>query len=106
MQPKLNFISLTALAALVAATPTRRAYSCTDDRTLLCCDAVAKTGDQDVVDILKGLGITVEDPNIGVGLRCTPIQVDGSCVTNALCCQDNIMAAMVALGCDPANGSP
>ena len=53
-----------------------------------------QASDPSIANILKGLGIVVQDVDALVGLTCDPITVIGvgsgsSCSANAVCCEDN-----------------
>ena len=53
-----------------------------------------QASDPSIANILKGLGIVVQDVDAIVGLTCSPITVIGvgssdSCSANAVCCEDN-----------------
>ena len=52
-----------------------------------------QASDPSIANILKGLGIIVQDVDAIVGLTCSPITVigvgGGECSANAVCCEDN-----------------
>ena len=55
---------------------------------------ITQASDPSIANVLKGLGIVVQDVDALVGLTCDPITVIGvgsgsSCSANAVCCEDN-----------------
>ncbi|KAI0643539.1 fungal hydrophobin [Trametes meyenii] len=107
MFSKLFIIS--ALAILAVATPTPGgapgAGSCSTG-PIQCCESVERAGSADAANILKSIGVVVQDVNAMVGLTCTPINVVGvgsgsSCSANAVCCENNSFGGLISIGCAP-----
>ncbi|THU84055.1 fungal hydrophobin [Dendrothele bispora CBS 962.96] len=99
-----------ALATLAVAVRTRRdeigASQCTTG-PVQCCESIQKATNPGIVKILDSLGIVVEDPDILIGVTCTPISIVGaggdSCSTNPVCCKDNSFGGVVAIDCVPVD---
>ncbi|KAF5310400.1 hypothetical protein D9758_016957 [Tetrapyrgos nigripes] len=103
-----KFLTVAALASLAAANPleVRQAGQC-NTGPIQCCNAVRPASDPVVYALLRLLGIVVQDPNLPVGVTCSPISVIGvggnSCSAQPVCCQNNSFNGIVALGCTPIN---
>ena len=65
-----------AVAAVAAATPTRRQTGCSTG-PIQCCNSVQNAGAPAVAGLLGLLGIVLQDVNVPVGLTCSPISVIG-----------------------------
>ncbi|KAJ6514709.1 hydrophobin 2 [Mycena vulgaris] len=109
MQPKLATLTALAIAtALAVATPTRRAGTTSGDCTtgpVQCCDSSATAGSSAAAELLRLLGIQVQDTDVLVGLTCSPITVigagKGTCPAEPFCCSDNSHGGLIAIGCTP-----
>ncbi|KAJ2913194.1 hypothetical protein MD484_g7220, partial [Candolleomyces efflorescens] len=96
---------LATLAAVVSATPTRRAECSTGP--IQCCNSVQKAGAPGIASLLGLLGVVLQDVNIPVGLTCSPISIIGlpgnSCSAQTVCCENNTFNGLIAIGCTPIN---
>ncbi|EKM54138.1 uncharacterized protein PHACADRAFT_78259, partial [Phanerochaete carnosa HHB-10118-sp] len=72
--------------------------------SIQCCQNVVP-GDSDLGTLLLDeLGIVLEDPTVLIGDGCDPITVAGSsdaCSATAVCCSDNNVSGVIAIGCLP-----
>ncbi|KAI0354447.1 fungal hydrophobin [Trametes cingulata] len=96
-------LAISAPVLLATAKPLMPRATCSTGTTELCCLSVV--GASDVSTLLGLLGITVPGGNLNVGLACSPISSvatgGGSCIANAVCCEDNSLDGLVAIGCTP-----
>ncbi|KAH9945468.1 fungal hydrophobin [Epithele typhae] len=69
-----------------------------------CCNSVQKANDSVVSTILGLLGL-VADPDVLVGLQCSPLSVVGvggsSCSARTVCCENNSQGGLISIGCIP-----
>nr|AGC26952.1 hydrophobin [Polyporus umbellatus] len=69
-----------------------------------CCNSVQKANDS-VVSVLLGLLGLVADPDVLVGVQCSPLSVVGvggsSCSAHTVCCENNSQGGLISIGCIP-----
>ncbi|KAI0764934.1 fungal hydrophobin-domain-containing protein [Fomes fomentarius] len=72
-----------------------------------CCNTVDNAESPSTATLLSLLGIVVQGVDVLVGMNCSPVNVigaaDGSCSTNAVCCQNNNVGGLVSIGCVPVD---
>ena len=73
--PKFHFLFTSVLA--VTSTVLPRQSQCTDG-SLQCCNAVESASSAAGMALLTLLGVDLEDPNLVIGLGCSPITGQGS----------------------------
>ncbi|KAI0738381.1 fungal hydrophobin [Daedaleopsis nitida] len=102
-----QLFTVATLAILAAATPAPGASpsSCSTG-PIQCCQSVQKASDPAAADILKSLGVVVQDVTALVGLTCSPINVIGvgsgnACSANTVCCENNSLGSLISIGCVP-----
>ncbi|KAI0738365.1 fungal hydrophobin-domain-containing protein [Daedaleopsis nitida] len=107
-------VIISSLAILAAATPfpgggsgSEPASSCST-APVQCCDQTGTASSEPFAGVLAGLGVVVQDVNALVGLSCSSVNVVGvgsgaTCDTNAVCCQDNSLGGLAAIGCVPVD---
>ncbi|CDO68212.1 hypothetical protein BN946_scf184913.g2 [Trametes cinnabarina] len=106
-----KLFTLSALAILAAATPAPipgggESGSTCDTAPIQCCESVVPASSDSATNILKGLGVVIQDVNALVGLECSPISVVGvgsgnACSANTVCCEDNSHSSLISIGCVP-----
>ncbi|CAA7266225.1 unnamed protein product [Cyclocybe aegerita] len=100
--------TLAIAAALAAATdpPNPPASQC-NPPDLQCCESTGTAKNSAIVGLLAAVGVVLEDLDLLVGIKCTPISVigvgGGSCTSQPFCCSNNSYNGLVALGCIPVN---
>ncbi|GLB40711.1 putative hydrophobins [Lyophyllum shimeji] len=99
--------SLVALAVSAVAVPNQPQYSC-NSGTLQCCNQLADSQSASGAALLGSLlGAAAQGITGQFGVQCNPIggiAVQGnSCATQPVCCDDNKINGLVAVGCIPAN---
>ncbi|KAK1222964.1 hypothetical protein PQX77_014164 [Marasmius sp. AFHP31] len=109
-----KFFALSAMTTLAVATAIVRRNdgdgsggeepgSCTSG--LQCCESTSTASDPAVTKILDGLGITLSDLNVLVGLTCSPITVVGSSSScggsTTVYCDDTTHGTLISIGCVP-----
>ncbi|KAI0648543.1 hydrophobin-251 [Trametes meyenii] len=100
-------LTVAILPLFAVATPLTSRSSCSTG-PIQCCDSTEKAGSAAGSAILGLLGIVVQDPNVLVGLTCSPITVigvgsGGSCSAQTVCCEDNSHGGLVSIGCVPVS---
>ncbi|RPD75091.1 hydrophobin-domain-containing protein [Lentinus tigrinus ALCF2SS1-7] len=87
-----------------SGTPPQGSGSCTTG-PVHCCNSVEKANDS-VVSTILGLLDLVLDPDVLVGLQCSPITAVGvgsgnSCSAHTVCCENNSQGGLISIGCIP-----
>ncbi|OJT08550.1 Fruiting body protein SC3 [Trametes pubescens] len=100
-------LAISVLPLLAAATPleARGSGSCSTG-ALQCCESTEKADSAAGSNLLKSLGVVVQDVNVLIGVTCSPITVvgvgsGGSCSAQTVCCDDNSHGGLVSVGCIP-----
>ncbi|KAI3601263.1 hydrophobin 1 [Moniliophthora roreri] len=102
MQHKVAVVG--SLATLAAATILPASQCLPPDRQLQYCDFAQTASESPALEIIGLLAIPINDPNVLVGLRCTPFSVWGStCNPIPLCCKDNDYLGIIAVDCVPVD---
>ncbi|TDL20473.1 fungal hydrophobin [Rickenella mellea] len=100
---------IASLAALVASVPAPHGGEC-NSGPVQCCNSLSTAGDPAFADQLGLLGINIQDPNVPIGVTCTPVTVFGiqggssSCNGETVCC-DTEGNGGIAVGCVPVNAN-
>ncbi|KAF8064080.1 hydrophobin-251 [Lyophyllum atratum] len=110
MFPKVALFSVVAfgLSAAVAMPHNNPSeYSC-NVGAVQCCNQVADSQTASGAELLQNLlGAAAQGITGQIGVECNPISVIGgggnSCSTQPVCCDDNKINGLVAVGCMPAN---
>ncbi|KAH9850881.1 fungal hydrophobin-domain-containing protein [Lenzites betulinus] len=76
--------------------------------SLQCCQSILSANSTALAPILSLLGVVLQDLDVPVGLSCsgiTGVGVGGSdaCSANAVCCENNDLGGVIAIGCLPAS---
>jgi len=114
-----SFYLLIAFTILAAANPTTTvtvtaqpsptpipASQC-NTSNIRCCNSVQSASSSTASLLLGLLGIVLSDPNVLVGITCTPLSIVGvggnSCTAQPVCCTNNSFNGVIAIGCTPIN---
>ncbi|KAF5337452.1 hypothetical protein D9758_018016 [Tetrapyrgos nigripes] len=96
-----KFLTIAALATLVAATPPEVCQCNTGP--IQCCNSVQSANHGIVPSLLILLSIVLGDVTAQVGLTCNPITIIGGggnfCTSQPVCCQNNSFNGIIAIGC-------
>ncbi|KAI0714441.1 fungal hydrophobin [Cerioporus squamosus] len=86
-----------------SGTPPQGSGSCTTG-PVHCCNQVEKANSS-VVSLILGLLDIVLDPDVLVGVQCSPISAVGvggsSCSAHTVCCENNSQGGLISIGCIP-----
>ncbi|KAI9069431.1 fungal hydrophobin [Trametes sanguinea] len=106
-------LAISALPLLAAATPLETrgggsgsSGSCSTG-TLQCCGSTLDANSPAGADLLKALGIVLQDVDVMLGLTCSSINVVGvgsgsGCSAQTVCCEDT-SNSLVSIGCLPVS---
>ncbi|KAH9915289.1 fungal hydrophobin [Epithele typhae] len=99
MFARLAVVSTLAFAALAVAT------KCTTG-PVQCCESLESANSAAGYAILAAIGATLQNTNVELGLKCSPIDVvavgsGNTCTTNTVCCKNNDIGGGVSAGCVP-----
>ncbi|KAI0701320.1 hydrophobin [Cytidiella melzeri] len=106
MFTRLAIFTALVLPTLAAATPVARA-SC-DTGSIQCCQSTESASSASGTALLKSIGVVVTDPDVLLGLTCSPISVIGvgsgtACDASPVCCENNSFGSLVSIGCVPVS---
>ncbi|RPD53864.1 hydrophobin [Lentinus tigrinus ALCF2SS1-7] len=101
-----KLFTIASLAILAVATPAPAPDATCSTGPIQCCDTVTKASDPAAANILKSIGVVVQDVNALVGLTCSAVTVvgvgsGGSCDAQAVCCENNSFGGLISIGCAP-----
>ncbi|KAI9060704.1 fungal hydrophobin [Trametes sanguinea] len=101
-----KLFTIASLAILAVATPTPEA-SCSSG-AIQCCQSVEPANSATAANLLKSIGVVVQDVTAQIGITCSPISVVGvggsdACSANTVCCENNSFGGLVAIGCAPVS---
>ncbi|KAK7472099.1 hypothetical protein VKT23_000218 [Stygiomarasmius scandens] len=95
-------VTKTVTETAPATTVTEPASQC-NTGPVQCCNSVQNAGSPGASSLLSSLGVLVQDPNVPIGINCSPISAVGigenSCNAQPVCCDDNNFNGLVAIGC-------
>ncbi|KAK1228116.1 hypothetical protein PQX77_008851 [Marasmius sp. AFHP31] len=101
-----TLFAFSSLATLAAATPLQARGSC-NTGPIQCCNSVTEAKDPVASVITALLGLDIQDLNVLVGLKCSPITVigggNGGCNAKPVCCEDNSHGGLISVGCIPVS---
>jgi len=91
LQQRAFVVQFAASLALLANAQTLLPASLCQTPPVQCCQYAGKPATNPIIlDIVDTSGILGIDPNVIVGVLCSPITAAGpACTTNALCCKRN-----------------
>ncbi|KAH9850892.1 hydrophobin [Lenzites betulinus] len=103
-----KLFTLSALAILAAATPAPATGGSCDTGSIQCCQSVEPASSASAANLLKTLGVVLQDVNVPIGLTCSPVSVVGvggsdACSANTVCCENNSFGGILAIGCLPVS---
>ncbi|KAI0656172.1 fungal hydrophobin [Cubamyces menziesii] len=101
-----KLVTIAAVAILAAATPTPGDTCST--APIQCCQSVEPASSATAANLLKSIGVVVQDLTTPIGITCSPINVVGvgsgdACSANTVCCENNSFGGLVAIGCLPVS---
>ncbi|KAI0350792.1 fungal hydrophobin [Trametes cingulata] len=101
-----TLFTLSALTILAAATPAPAPDASCSTAPIQCCDSVELASSATAANLLKSIGVVIQDLNIPIGITCSPITGVGvgsgsSCSANTVCCEDNSHGGLLSIGCVP-----
>ncbi|KAH9846232.1 fungal hydrophobin [Lenzites betulinus] len=92
-----------AKRAAPSGTPSSGSGNC-NTGPIQCCNSVGKAND-DVFSAILGLLGMVLDPDVLVGVTCSPLSGVGvggsSCSATPVCCENNSEGGLISIGCIP-----
>ncbi|KAH9910194.1 fungal hydrophobin [Epithele typhae] len=99
MFARLAVVSTLAFAALATATKCNTG-------PVQCCESMESANSAAGSAILAAIGATLQNTNVELGLKCSPIDVVAvgsgkACTTNTVCCKNNNIGGGVSAGCVP-----
>ncbi|EKM53918.1 uncharacterized protein PHACADRAFT_257417 [Phanerochaete carnosa HHB-10118-sp] len=106
MFSRFTIFSTLSLALLAAATPANVARGGSGgSSTDACCTSTESANSAAGAAILKSIGVVLSDPDVLLGLTCSPISVVGvgsgsECSGSTVSCSDGIVNG-IGIGCVP-----